>query len=358
MLGSSSQLLAKLMSLAADFIPLLVTLALVAATFALVRWLRERRTNLSTESRLPWQLGFIVLLICSVISIILAIPVTPDTRSDLLSLFGLLLTGVIGLSSTTFVANAMAGLMLSSVKSFGHGDFVKAGDFFGRVTERGLFHTEIQSENRDLITLPNLYLASNPLTVTRSSGTIIYCELSLGYDVAHYDVEPLLLEAAEAVGLKDPFVRLMSLGDFSVVYRACGYLEDIKHLLTARSRLHEQVLDSLHGGGIEIVSPNFMNQRQFHKEDVFISAPCREQEKEQQQTPESLIFDKADRAEKIDTLKDEIRQLKTELDHYKSELDGAVDDQKGDIKQEIHAREKRIKSLTNIITKANEKTDD
>jgi len=36
------------------------------------------------------------------------------------------------------------------------------GDYFGRVTERGLFHVEIQTEDRDLATLPNMFLVSQP----------------------------------------------------------------------------------------------------------------------------------------------------------------------------------------------------
>ena len=51
------------------------------------------------------------------------------------------------------------------------GDFISAGDQFGRVTERGLFHTEIQTETRDLTTVPNLFLVTHPVTTVRSSGT-------------------------------------------------------------------------------------------------------------------------------------------------------------------------------------------
>ena len=46
-------------------------------------------------------------------------------------------------------------------------------DHFGRVSERGLFHTEIQTQDRDLTMLPNLYLVTHPVTAIRSSGTIV-----------------------------------------------------------------------------------------------------------------------------------------------------------------------------------------
>lgn len=93
------------------------------------------------------------------------------------------------------------------------------GEHFGRVSKRGLFHTEIQTEDRDLITLPNLYLVSHPVTTVRNSGTIISSTVSLGYDVPRGRIEASLLRAAQNAGLQDPFVRIFELGDFSVSYR-------------------------------------------------------------------------------------------------------------------------------------------
>ena len=46
--------------------------------------------------------------------------------------------------------------------------------------------------------------------------------------------------------LKDPFVQVLDLGDFSVTYRVAGLLEDTKRLLTFRSRLRVAMLDCLH----------------------------------------------------------------------------------------------------------------
>jgi small-conductance mechanosensitive channel len=62
-------------------------------------------------------------------------------------------------------------------------------------------------------------------------------------------------------GLQNPFVQIKELGDFSISYRIAGFLPDVKHILTSRSDLRKLVVDMLHGDGIEIVSPNFMNQR-------------------------------------------------------------------------------------------------
>ncbi len=133
-----------------------------------------------------------------------------------LTMLGLLLTAIIALSSTTFVANAMAGLVSRAVGAFRPGDIVRVADHFGRVTARGLFHTEIQTEDGDLTELPNLFLVSHPVSVVRSTGTIVSASVSLGYDVPHSKIEALLLEAARAGELEDPYVHVPELGDFSV----------------------------------------------------------------------------------------------------------------------------------------------
>ncbi len=339
----------------AKLVPLISTIAVIVFVLWLANWVLLRRASLTTESRLPGQVIMLVLSAIALIAVILALPVGESTRGDLLGLLGLILTGVIALSSTTFVSNAMAGLMLRSVQSFRHGDFIRAGEHFGRVTERGLFHTEIQSEDRDLITLPNLFLASSPVTVVSSSGTIISCDLSLGYDVPHYQVESLLKDAAVAAGLQESFVQIMSLGDFSVSYRIAGYYAEVKHLLSGRSRLKREVLDKLHGADIEIVSPSFMNQRQFNSGEKFMSAPKPLNPLEiGEMAPESLIFDKANKAEKIRILKDEQQTLVDEIKVLKVQLEGLDDAQAVEIKGKIFKCEERLEKLENIIRVAKE----
>jgi len=92
---------------------------------------------------------------------------------ELLAVVGLLFSATMALSSTTFLGNAMAGVMIRAVRNFRIGDFIRCDQHFGRVTERGLFHTEIQTEDRELTTLPNLYLVTHPVTTVRASGTVI-----------------------------------------------------------------------------------------------------------------------------------------------------------------------------------------
>mgnify|MGYP000390592844 CR=1 FL=1 len=336
------------------YLPLLAMLAACVAVLWVTHWLLIRRKD-GAVSSISRQLILLSLTIVAIILLVLTLPVGEATKGDLLSLLGLVFTGIFALSSTSFVSNAMAGFMLRSVKSFRHGDFVRVGEHFGRVTVSGLFHTEIQSQERDLITLPNLYLATKPLTVVRSSGTFTSCEVSIGYDVAWHKVEPLLKLATQEAGLDEPFVQILSLGDFSIVYKTGGICSDISQLLTQRTRLKKAVLDQLHAAGIEIVSPHFMNQRQLPAEQVFRAVPTYANSEEGSRgSPEAKIFDKAEKVVKIRILLDDVTRLKTTISAYTLSLESADNEQQAQINLAIQEASERIKSLENIIDKARE----
>ncbi len=298
------------------------TVAIVIVVLIAADWLLLRRNaaDLSTEERAPRQVLLAVLTVLGLATIVVALPVGHDLRQVLVGVFGLIVSAVIALSSTTFLANAMAGLMLRSVDNFTAGDFVRIGDQFGRVTERGLFHTEIQTEDRDLTTLPNLYLVQHPLTVVRKSGTIVSAQLSLGYDLPHARIEPLLKQAAEQCELADAFVQVLDLGDYAVTYRVAGFLNDPKQLLSTRSRLRKHVLDSLHAADIEIVSPRFVNQRQVADPVVAPPTPAATN-RPSDEGPENVIFDKADLAAAEEDLLRQRKALAAEI----AELETAGD---------------------------------
>ncbi len=325
--NASMELLDSLFSMLGPLLPtgaaaVAVGVFLFAANRAIERWFTG-----SAHGRLWGQLVMLALTLAGVLVVILSLPINDSTRGQLLSLLGIVLSAAIALSSTTIIGNAMAGLVLRATRSFRAGDFIRVGEHFGRVSERGILHVEIQTEDRDLTTLPNLFLVSNPIKVVRSSGTIVSAVVSLGYDVARSDVRGCLISAAEAAGLEDPFVQVVELGDFSVSYRVGGLLTEVKLVLSTRSKLREGILDQLHGAGIEIVSPNFMNTRPIPEGKLFIpSAPIRPARHDPEENLESLVFDKAEEAEKIEDLRKRFKGLSERLHEIEGLLKDATND--------------------------------
>ena len=320
-------------------------LALIASGLSL--WLAGRvllgRPAYTSGQRLLSYLLMTALFGACLVLVILATPVSDATHGQLLGFFGILISGAIALSATTLLGNVMAGVMLRAVGSFRAGDFLRVEDHFGRVTELGLLHTEIQTEDRDLTTLPNLFMVQRPFRVVQNCGTVVSATVSLGYDVSRRTIEEALLEAVEAAGLRGGFVRVLELGDFSVLYRAAGFLEDSKVLLTSRSQLRGAMIDALHGRDIEIVSPTFMNQRVFATDQTFLHYDWRPQrDTGLALTPESRIFDKADAAESREQLVETLKEIDlrlAELEKQKAEVTAV------EIQRQIGREVRRLQDL-------------
>ncbi len=293
-----------------DYLPFAV--AVLGAGLALYcarRWIESRRAP-GHGLRFGHQLGMLGLSLAGLLAVVVALP-DAGMRGQMLSFVGILLSAAIALSSTTLLGNAMAGIMLRAVKNFRLGDFLQVGQHFGRVTEMGLVHTEIQTEDRDLTTLPNLFLVTHAVKVIRPSGTILSATVSLGYDVPRGEIEQLLLAAARDSGLEEPFVHIVDLGDFSVTYRAAGKLSDVRTLLSRRSRLRCAMLDRLHAGGIEIVSPTYMNTRALGTGRRVI--PDASHAQPAAAAPDAMIFDKAEGATALDRMQRALETMEEEL---------------------------------------------
>ena len=326
-----------------------IIVIMVVARFTNSRLVKhfEGKPHLAFRRQLIQLAGVLIIIL----TLILFLPLDATLRGQLLSLYGIIISATIALSSTTLVGNVMAGIMLKTSKSCRPGYYITVGDHFGRITSMDLLHTEIQTEERDLTTLPNLYLVSNPVRVMRTSGTVIFVELSLGYDVSRHEIERLLLAAATATGLESPFVQIRELGDFSVTYRISGLLTEVNRLLDKRRELRARTMDALHAAGIEIVSPNFMNTRSFDAGDQFI--PEVEPAAEPLDTgasTDALVFDKAEEAESVTKLREKLdaahERMKAckELAHDESNPDAA-----SAAAAEIEALERKVERLTALI---------
>jgi len=271
------------------------------------------------------KLTLAFLLFVGALIILLVLPIGDELRGQILSFVGIIISAALALSSTTLLGNALAAMMMRFVNHFQIGDFIRTEQSFGKVTNRGIFHTEIQTEDRNLETIPNLFLATRPVKVIRPSGTILTGTVTLGYDVQRKEAEEALLKAARKVGLQKPYVFITKLGDYSVEYQVNGLLIDVNSILSTKSKLHKAMLDTVHESGIEIVSPSFMNQRQIAGQ-VFIPKRSALRDKEDEKA-EDMIFDKADLAERLEKEQLDLPELEEKI----AGLQEQVEQHDGDI---------------------------
>jgi len=342
------------MSETMDTVLLLLRILVIAALLGLAISFANKRLVKYFDGRphLKFRLQLLQIggFLLAILIVILFMPFDDVLRGQLLSLYGLIISATIALSSTTLVGNVMAGLMLKTIGTFRPGDYITVGDYFGRITEMDLMHTEIQTEERDLTTLPNLFLVTNPVRVMHKSGTVISVELSLGYDVSRTKIEEILTEAAAETGLESPYVQIRELGDFSVTYRVSGMLKEIKHLIDRRRELRAKTMDKLHAAGIEIVSPTFMNTRAYDKNSKFVGkVTAGDVEAASGPSMDSLVFDKADKAESVSMLREKLGETQARIKACEDLIRESTDEQAKlaaeSEKQGLEERVQRLKAL-------------
>jgi small-conductance mechanosensitive channel len=305
----------------------------------------KRMTSPSSSNDIVKKTISILIGFTCTIAFILALPIDKALKGQVLSFLGIIVSAGIALSSTTVLGNLIAGIMNNAMNRFKIGDLIKVNDLQGRVTRKGIFHTEVQLEDSNFITIPNLYIATNPVKLTRKTNTVVSTSVTLGYDISRIKVEDLLKQAAIETGLTDPYVYITSLGDFSVSYKIHGFLNDSGKYFMTSSKLNGQVMDFLHGNNIEIASPSIMNQR---KVDDYVFIPRKEiikKTEEEESNPELLVFDEAIESAKAEEKKQLIEKMEVKKKELQDRLKDAQDE---GLKKRLEAS---VIHIDNLISK-------
>jgi len=289
-------------------------------------WIFKRIKSTTSNGNITKGAISFFLVLIGVLALILVLPIDKALKGQILGFLGIIISAGIALSSTTVLGNMIAGIMNNSMNRFRNGDLIKIGDLHGRVIRKSIFHTEIQLEDSNFITIPNLYIANNPVKLTRKTNTVISASVSLGYDISRKKIEEALRDAANETGLSDPYVYITNLGDFSVVYKIHGFLEDSSKYFSTTSLLNAKVMDKLHAEKIEIVSPTFMNQRRVDEKEFIPMQVVKETEPVDKKSPEDLIFDEAIKSEKLETKKDYLKEIDKKQVVLKEKLKELKDD--------------------------------
>ncbi|MFW6192084.1 MAG: mechanosensitive ion channel domain-containing protein [Gemmatimonadota bacterium] len=320
--------------------------------FITTRWDRSVRRDVAAT-------GLQVIVgLSGTLLVILLLPVDQQTRETFLTVGGLVLSAIVGFSSTTVIKDAAAGITLRFIEPFGKGDYLSISELFGRVSDMGFFHVELQTERRSLVTLTYTELLNEPFEVVPASGAILDTSVTLRYDVPRDRVEGALIEAAEACDLKEPFVHIEKLGRVTITYKVAGLLEDIDGLLTAQSSFRTCVLDSLHEHGIVLLSPSFQGKWDYDEGEALIPklGGAREEgteasedgddgstgDEEGMARADEIVFDKALKARKIEDFDDLLTEIDGRLDEESGEMSEASRERLEQRREMIEERKKKL----------------
>jgi small-conductance mechanosensitive channel len=210
-------------------------------------------------------IGFLTLAL----SLVMIFPFLPGAESPAFKGVSLFLGAMVTLGSTSAMGNITAGIVLIYTRSFNEGDFVLIGDAFGKVVERTLLATRLQTTKHENITIPNSTVLSSPVVnysdTSDSPDIVVHTSIGLGYDVDWRKVHKLLRNAANKTAYvesdPEPFVLQKSLDDFSVSYEINAHTKRPDILPSIYSELNRNILDEFSREQIEIVSPTYTSVR-------------------------------------------------------------------------------------------------
>jgi small-conductance mechanosensitive channel len=191
----------------------------------------------------------------------------PGSSTESFKAIGFLVGVMISLGSAGLVNQLMSGLVVVYSRALRPGEFVRAGDLTGRVSEVGLLSTKLVARGEET-TIPNAVLVGTTVTnYSRLGGTdgpIIATSVTIGYDTPWRQVHAMLqLAAARTARIRahpPPFVLQRALSDFYVEYELRAHLELPADPARVLSELHTHIQDAFNEFGVQIMSPAFESQ--------------------------------------------------------------------------------------------------
>ncbi len=223
----------------------------------------------------------IVRMLCYSFMIVMIWPLLPSSDSEVFQGVSVFIGIIVSLGSSAIIGNIMAGMVMTYMRPFHIGDFIRYGDTEGFVIEKTVLVTRIRTRKNDVITIPNSNLltsqTSNYTVAAKDFGIIVHTKVTIGYDMKWEFIRQLLLEAAaETPGIvkqPKPFVMVTALDDFYVEYEINAYTHHADTLAAVYSTLRENILDKFHSAGVEIMSPHIF----AHRSDLELQIPKEQQ---------------------------------------------------------------------------------
>ena len=208
------------------------------------------------------------LLILSATAVVI-FPYLPGSNSPAFRGISVFLGVLLSLGSTSAVSHGVAGTILTYMRSFNVGDFVRIGDTVGEVVERNLLVTRICTQKNEIVTIPNGSVLGgvvlNYSAEARKNGVIFHTTVSIGYNSPWRKVHELLINAAlstqDVLKSPRPFVLQSNLQDFYVSYELNAFTGQPQNMQTIYSVLHQNIQDQFNEAGIEINSPHYTSLR-------------------------------------------------------------------------------------------------
>jgi small-conductance mechanosensitive channel len=211
----------------------------------------------------------IVRLLAVAMALVAAYPYIPGSNSAAFQGLSVFIGALLTLGSTSLSANLVSGIVLTYMRAFQPGDYVRIGEVQGTVLEKTGLIVRIRTPKNVIVTIPNAQVQSHTILnfseMARQGELILHTTVTIGYDVPWRKVHALLIEAARqtegVLSVPSPFVHQTALNDYHISYQLNAYTALPKNMQALYSELHQNIQDQFAAAGVEILSPLYASMR-------------------------------------------------------------------------------------------------
>ena len=201
-----------------------------------------------------------------VLALVIMFPHLPSSDSDAFKGISVFLGVLISLGSSSAISNAIAGIVISYMRPFQVGDWIKSGEIIGAVIEKNALVTRLKTINNEDITIPNSAILSgatmNFTSIGKEIGLALNVQVKVRYDYSDNLVEELLIEAAlKTNGISPkphPYIFQMSLNELNAIYELNAYTFHPENMYFIKSDLTKNIQSTFRQANVEIFSTQYV----------------------------------------------------------------------------------------------------
>lgn len=209
------------------------------------------------------------------LALVVVFPYLPGSDSDAFKGISVFLGVLISFGSSSAVSNAIAGLVITYMRPFRVGDWIKTGEIVGVVIERDALVTRLRTINNEDVSIPNSAILSGA-TVNYSSlgkefGLALNVKVKVRYEYSHNLVEELLIEAAlltqDIAKAPCPYVFQLSLEELHAVYELNAYTFNPNNMYFIKSDLVKNIQNTFKQSNVEIYSTQYVEIKGYTEQN-------------------------------------------------------------------------------------------
>src|SRR5690554_2349342 len=217
---------------------------------------------------------YILRFLLSIFTLIVIFPYLPGSGTIAFQGVTVFLGILISIGSSSAISNAIAGIVITYMRPFQKGDWIKTGDTIGIVIEKNALVTRLKTINNEDVTIPNSSILSGATINFSSLGRTYGLTISARIDVKYIENEDvvtqhLLKAASQTMGISDrrtPYVFQISLNENNATYEINAVTYEPKNMYFIKSDLVRNVHRVFKEAGIPLTSVQFVSLEETKKE--------------------------------------------------------------------------------------------